>query len=101
MVNKILAGFGVVVLFVALAYAASTTFTNVRVKGSLQVAGVSTMDSVSAGQVTLTGGLILPVVDVAVSTPSAAGLLVRTAASVVYISTGTANPTQWSKVGAQ
>lgn len=91
MKKKILIGALAVGVFVVAAYAAATKFTDVLVTGTLQVNGITTLGA----------GLKLPVVDVAVSTPSAAGLLVRNSSSVVYISTGATSPSQWSKVGAQ
>lgn len=68
----------------SLAYAAATKFTELE-----------------SETMTTTVGYKLPVVNVAVSTPTAAGLLVRTSAYVVYISTATTGVASWSKVGAQ
>lgn len=122
------AAFGVLA-FIGLAFAASTTFTSLKVTGATQLVGgltnngavinsgaVSNSGAItnsaaltSTGLVTLstatftgTQGLRLgPAVDVAVSTPLATGILVRDSSNNLYISTGTANPTQWAKVGGQ
>jgi len=46
-------------------------------------------------------GSQLPVVDVTVTTPTVAGVQVRTSAYVVYIATNTTGVNGWAKVGAQ
>lgn len=48
-----------------------------------------------------TPGWPLPTVDIAVTTPSVAGLLVKTSASLVYVSTAAVGVANWIKVGAQ
>lgn len=95
--KKILGGLVVVVVCVALAYAAATKFTNVWVTGTLQVDGVSTFN----GRTVMVGGVQVPIVDVAVSTPAAAGLLAATTNYVLYISSSNISPASWLKVGAQ
>jgi hypothetical protein len=74
-----------------IAQAAATKFTE------LQASTMTVTNTLSAK--TIDGSL--PIVDVAVTTPTVTGRLVRTSANVVYISTGTASVSQWSKVGAQ
>jgi len=83
--------FAVAVLaFIALAYAAATTFTNLKVTGTLEVDGNATLSK-----------LIIPQVDVAVTTPTALGLVVRDSSFKVYISTLTTGVNGWQKVGTQ
>lgn len=91
MKNKILVGLSVVVCCIALAYAAATTFDNVRVKGTLQVDGITTFN----------GSPKVPVINILTSTPTAAGLLAQTTNYVLYISTAANGTTNWIKVGAQ
>lgn len=50
---------------------------------------------------TLASGWPIPLVDIAVTTPAAAGLLVRTSANLVYVSTAATGVNNWIKVGAQ
>jgi len=83
--------FSVVALFcVALVYAAATRFTNLEVTGTLDVAGNATLAK-----------LVIPQVDVAVTTPTVTGLLVRNSSYVLYISTLTTGINGWQKVGTQ
>jgi hypothetical protein len=83
--------FSVVALFcVALVYAAATKFTNLEVTGDLSVGGNTTVSN-----------LIIPEVNVAVTTPTATGLLVRNSSYVLYISTLTTGINGWQKVGSQ
>lgn len=72
-------------LTASLAFAATTRF------GNVQTANLTATGTVTLGTAT----------DVTTSTPSVVGQLVRTSANVLYISTGTATPYQWAKVGAQ
>lgn len=76
--------------------------------GEIELKSGSTLDVQSGTTVnfqgTITppaGGWPLPVVDITVSTPSVAGLLVQTSASVVYVSTAAVGVANWIKVGAQ
>ena len=45
--------------------------------------------------------LTLPTMDIAVTTPTVAGQLVKTSAYVVYVSTNTTGVNGWVKVGSQ
>lgn len=109
MKSKILTGLIAVIVFVAVAYAASTKFTSVTITDTLSVGGASILSGniSTSGDLTASGNIIgsrvqlVGTVDVAVSTPLVVGQLVRTSTNVLYISTGTTNPTQWSKIGAQ
>jgi hypothetical protein len=74
----------------SLAYAAATKFTDVEAR-----------DLTVTRTLSVTLGVPLPVVDVAVTSPTVAGVLVRTSAYVVYISTATGAVSNWSKVGGQ
>ena len=57
---------------------------------------ITSLQEVKAPQVDLTAS-----VDVSSVTPSKVGLLVRDASNVLYISTGTSVPGDWTKVGTQ
>lgn len=86
--KKVLVALLLTFAVVSVVYAAATKFTDLQCE-NLTVTN------------TLTADAVLPVVDVVVSSPTKAGLLVRTSASVVYISTGTGTVSSWSKVGGQ
>jgi len=89
--------FAVAVLaFIALAYAAATTFTNLKVNGTLEVDGATTLN----GAVTA-GTFVLPLVDVTVSTPTVLGQIVRDSSYKVYVGTNTTGLNGWQKVGTQ
>lgn len=103
MKNKFLAGLLVAGVFVGLAYAAATHFTNVVVDQTLTVTGQSNFTGaiVSTNTITAKRLALGEAVNVAVSTPTVLWQIVRTSAGVVYIATGTTTPSQWSKIGAQ
>jgi hypothetical protein len=89
--------FAEVALFcVALVYAAATKFTNLKVTGTLDVDGASSLN----GAVTV-GKLVLPLADVATSTPTVLGQVVRDSSYKVYIGTNTTGTNGWQKVGTQ
>jgi hypothetical protein len=75
-----------------LAYSAPTVFTDLKVTGNLEVVTSVTPPATGAA---------IPLVDVTVTSPTVAGVLVRTSAYVVYISTNTTNLLGWVKVGGQ
>jgi len=87
---------GVALFCVALVYAAATTFTNLKVNGTLEVDGATTLN----GAVTA-GTLVLPLVDVSVSTPTVLGQIVRDSSYKVYVGTNTSGLNGWQKVGPQ
>lgn len=97
MKKKILLGTLAVGILAATVYAAATKFTDLWVSGTMRVDGVSTFN----GRTVMVGGVQVPVVNVAVSTPAAAGLLAATTNYVLYISSNNQTPSNWLKVGAQ
>lgn len=54
-----------------------------------------------SGNVAIAGTLTIGIVDVTLSTPTATGLLARNSSNILYMSTATATPSSWQKVGAQ
>lgn len=91
MKGKLFTGLLALVAFVVVAHAAVTRFNSVLVKETLEVTGVTTLNE----------GIKLDLVDVTISTPTSAGLLVQTTNYVLYVSTGASNRAQWVKVGGQ
>lgn len=115
-----LAAFFAVVAFLGIAIAGVTGYGSIKLTdspGLIQDSGgttrislatsgtnVSLTGTVATSTVTVSGsqGLRLgTAVNVSVSTPAATGILARDSSNNLYISTGSANPTQWVKVGAQ
>ena len=102
-------------IFVGLVYGAYTTYTNLKATNDLYVGNDATVvdDLTVGGDLALTGNasiggnatldylVLSQAVNVAVTTPTVVGQLVRTSAYVVYIGTGTARTDQWVKVGGQ
>lgn len=53
------------------------------------------------GATTFTGAVILPTVDVAVTSPTVVNQIVKTSAYVLYISTAVGKVSNWIKIGGQ
>lgn len=68
---------------------------------TLAIAAATRFTDLEAQRIEATKGYKLPVVDVAVSTPTETGLLVRTSGYVLYISTNATGVNGWQKVGGQ
>ena len=76
--------------------------------GEIELKSGSTLDVQSGTTVNMqgtitppSGGWPIPTVDITVTTPTATGLLVKTAAFVVYLSTNITGVNGWQKVGTQ
>jgi hypothetical protein len=65
--------------------------------GAVNLSGGVTVSS----QATFSVAPVIPTVNIAVSSPTAAGQIVKTSDYVVYISTGIGNISYWTKVGGQ
>jgi hypothetical protein len=91
------------IAFVGLALGAYTTFTDLKTTGDMLVGDTLTVvgDTVLGGPATADYIILSEAVNVAVTTPTVVGQLVRNASFVVYIASGTAGVSQWIKVGAQ
>jgi hypothetical protein len=76
---------------------------DLAVTGTLTTTGATTQTGAMTvtGVLTANGGIKIPVVDVTVTTPTVVGVLSRTSAGVVYVSTATVAVGDWIKVGAQ
>lgn len=76
---------------------------DVYIEGTLEVDGATQFDGASTinGQMTFVTGPIIPIFNVAVTSPTVTGQIVRTSAGEVYISTGIGVVSAWSKVGGQ
>lgn len=99
----------VAVLFVTLAFAAATKFTNVLITGTLGVTGVSSLGAVTATTVdasssTFAGGLQVFSFGAAASSttfaPGVVGRIYRDSSNTLYIATAT-TAGGLTKVGAQ
>ena len=120
MKSKILAGLFGVFAFVSLAFAAYSTFTDIKVNDDLWVVddvtvnGKVTVDEtlevtqgVTFSTVTATGYLqgnfvvLSSTYSISATTPSVVGQLALDSNYDLYVASGTDNPTQWIKVGAQ
>jgi len=71
--------------------------------GGVVNSGANTISGTTSvtGQMTFSVAPIIPIVDVAVTSPTAAGQIVRTSANVVYVSSAAVAVSNWLKVGAQ
>lgn len=93
----------------AVAFAAYTTYTNLRVTNDLLVDNDVSVggDLAVTGGTTLTGpgsfpyAVLTSTINVSVSTPTYVGQLALHSNFDLYVASGTANPTQWIKVGGQ
>lgn len=104
-----------VVALGSLGWTAATVYTDLQTTGTmtigsnLTVSGTSTLTGAVSGTGDLSSGtsltapkLILDTAtDIAISTPTADGEIIRTATFQVYIGTGTDNVGQWVLVGSQ
>ena len=106
--KKLIASLLLVTCVVTIAYAAYTKFLNVQVTGDLLVDGATTLTgAVAAGAVSSSSRIASPYAvltstyNVAVATPSYVGQLALNGSYVLYVASGTSNPTQWIKVGGQ
>lgn len=100
--------FGVLAFF-GLAFGAYTTFTDLRTTGDILVGDDLTVtdeltvtgDTTLGGAVTGDSLTISGIVDVTVTTPTVAGMLVVDSNYVLYIATATTSIADWIKVGTQ
>jgi len=122
--NLLAAAFGAIA-FVSLAFGAYTKFTDLQTTGdlivgdALTVSGATTLSGGISGATSLTGNTdvtgtfdatgaitgdsltISGVVDVTVTTPTVAGMLVIDSSYILYIATATTSVNDWIKVGTQ
>lgn len=101
--KKLLVSLLLVASVVAVAYAAYTTFTDVRVTHDLIVGNNATVGGTFGvtGKVSLPYAVLTSTYNVSVTTPSYVGQLALNGSYVLYVASGIANPTQWIKVGGQ
>lgn len=83
--------------------AATATVATLEVDVPTQLDGTTAINGATTvtGQMTFSTGPILPIVDVAVTSPTVAGQVVRTSANVVYVSSAAVAVSNWLKLGAQ
>lgn len=82
------------------------TNTNALGTSSLRWSDVQTVNAtvtgtLTAGAMSVSGGFVIPTVDVSVSSPTVLGQLVKTSAYVIYVATNVSNLAGWVKVGGQ
>jgi hypothetical protein len=83
------------------------TNTNARGTSSLRWSDVQTTNLTVAGTLTASGGLtvaggfVIPTVDIAASSPTVLGQLVKTTGYVIYVATNVTDVNGWVKVGGQ
>ena len=95
--KKLIVSLLLVASVVAVAYAAYTTFTDLKVTHNLVVDN----DVSVAGKLTVPYTVMSSTINVSVSTPSYVGQLALNGSYVLYVASGVANPSQWIKVGGQ
>lgn len=83
-----------------------TTGTNALGTSALRFSDVQTVNATVSGTLTaagvnVSGGFVVPTVDIDTTTPTVAGQLVKTSAFVIYIGTATTSTSSWTKVGGQ
>lgn len=77
------------------------TNTNALGTSSLRWSDIQTTNLTVAGTLTASGGVVIPTVDITVSSPTVNGQLIQTTAHVIYVATNTTNLGGWVKVGGQ
>lgn len=82
------------------------TGTNALGTSSLRWSDVQTVNAtvtgtLTAGAVSVSGGFVIPTVDITTTSPTVVGQLIKTSTYVVYVATNVTDLNGWVKVGGQ